>query len=94
MEETEIPSIYSNSRATVVTPQERAVNALPFRAGVLTQRTGHFAQVIKHGSSQGSITGVVQKAAHVGSCTCWEGNRNLHVHSEISLVKAFIRCSD
>lgn len=70
MEETEIQSIYSNSRPSVVPSQEPAANALPFRAGVLTQRTGHFAQVIKHGSSQGSITGIVQKATDVGSCIC------------------------
>ncbi len=70
MEETEIQSIYSNSRPSVVPSQEPAANALPFWAGVLTQRTGHFAQVIKHGSSQGSITGIVQKATDVGSCIC------------------------
>lgn len=45
-----------------------AADALPFWAGVLTQRTGHFAQVIKHSSSQGSIAGVVQKATDVGPC--------------------------
>lgn len=72
MEETEIQSFYSNSRPSVVPSQESAANALPFRAGVLTQRTGHFAQVIKHGSSQGLIAGVVQEAADVGSCKCRE----------------------
>lgn len=90
MEEAEIPSIYSNSRPSVAPSREHAVNPLPFRAGVLTQRAGHFAQVIKHGSSQGSIAGVVQKAADVGSCMCREEDKD--VHSEISPVK--IKCSD
>lgn len=67
MEETEIQSIYSHSELSVVPSQEPAVNALPFRAGVLTQRTGHFAQVVKHGPSQSSIAGVVKEASDVGS---------------------------
>lgn len=61
---------YSHSRPSVASCKEPAAKALPFRAGVLTQRTGHFAQVIKHGSSQGSVAGVVQKAADVGACMC------------------------
>lgn len=56
--------------------QEPAVNALPFWAGVLTQSTGHFAQVIKHGSSQGSIACIVQEAANVGSCMCQKKKKN------------------
>lgn len=67
MEETEIQSIYSHSELSVVPSPEPAVSALPFRAGVLTQRTGHFAQVVKHGPSQGSIAGVVKEASDVGS---------------------------
>lgn len=69
MEETEIQSVYSNSRPSVAPSRQPATDALPFRAGVLTQRAGHFTQIIKYGSSQRSVTGIVQKAAHVGSCT-------------------------
>ena len=77
MEETEIQSVYSNSGPSVAPSQEPAANTLPFRAGVLTQRAGHFAQVIKHGSSEGSIAGVVQEAAHVGSCMCQKKKKSV-----------------
>lgn len=65
---------HSHSRPSMASRPERRSSLssapLPFRAGVLTQRTGHLAQVVQHGSSQGSVAGVVQEAAHVRSCKC------------------------
>lgn len=65
---------HSHSRPSMASSKEHrsspSSQVLPFRAGVLTQRTGHFAQVIQHGASQGSVTGVVQEAADVRSCKC------------------------
>lgn len=54
----------------MVPSQEPAANALPFRAGVLTQRAGHFAQVIQHGSPQSAFIGIVHKATDVGPWMC------------------------
>lgn len=65
---------------------------LPFRAGVLTQGAGHFAQVVQHGSAQGSLAGVVQEAAHVRSCTrgdvCKTGSVNTAFSKRLFSVKS------
>ena len=52
--------------ATFIGAASPARIALPFGAGVLTQGAGHFARVVQHCSSQGSLTGIVQEAADVG----------------------------
>jgi hypothetical protein len=51
----------------------------------LTQRAGHFAQVIQHGSPQRLIIGIMHEATHVGSLPCQNkavNEKPYYIHSK------------